>query len=478
MRILSLQAENLKRLVAVEITPTGNVVQITGKNGAGKTSILDSIFWCLAGKEHIQSVPIRKGAQEARIRLDLGEVIVTRNFKLKDSGETTTSVMVESAEGARFPSPQSMLDSFLDQICLDPLAIARMKPKEQFEFMRRFVPDVDFDAIDAANKADYDKRADINKRQKEAAVGAASITVAAEPPCQPIDEAALVAALKDAGTLNADRATRQANREKAVDKIEALRTSVRTVSERINAAVNLRMDSHAEVCSSASNRIQSLEQQIAAERARISASELSTNNAIDADQRRLTTESDIHLAEADTLQKRLDEAGELPAPVDTAILLEHIDAARDSNQRLAQWTADHRRREGLKALAAQLKKDSDALTGGMDARDKAKHDAIKAAQMPVEGLEFGIGQMLLNKLPLDQASDAERLRAAVAIAMAGKPKLRVVRIRDGSLLDEDGMSLLAEMAEKNDMQIWIERVGADAAVGFVIEEGKVKEAAA
>ena len=38
MKIVRLTAENIKRLVAVEITPDGNVVQITGKNGAGKTS--------------------------------------------------------------------------------------------------------------------------------------------------------------------------------------------------------------------------------------------------------------------------------------------------------------------------------------------------------------------------------------------------------------------------------------------------------
>jgi DNA repair exonuclease SbcCD ATPase subunit len=100
MRIVKFQAENIKRLVVVEIAPTGNVVQITGKNGAGKTSVLDAIYWALCGKDNIQSVPIRNGASEARIRLDLGEVIVTRKFTKRESGEVTTSVTVESAEGA------------------------------------------------------------------------------------------------------------------------------------------------------------------------------------------------------------------------------------------------------------------------------------------------------------------------------------------------------------------------------------------
>src|SRR3990170_4767078 len=80
MKILKLTAENVKKLRAVEITPTGELVEITGRNGAGKSSVLDAIWWALAGTKHIQAVPIRKGATKARIRLDLGELIVERRF--------------------------------------------------------------------------------------------------------------------------------------------------------------------------------------------------------------------------------------------------------------------------------------------------------------------------------------------------------------------------------------------------------------
>ncbi len=69
---------------------------------------------------------------------------------------------------------------------------------------------------------------------------------------------------------------------------------------------------------------------------------------------------------------------------------------------------------------------------------------------------------------------AEKLRASVSIAMAMNPKLRVIRVRDGSLLDEDGLRLLAEMADKSDYQIWIERVDSSGKVGFVLEDGHLK----
>ena len=39
MKIIELRAENIKRLVAVTIKPDGNMVEITGRNGHGKTSV-------------------------------------------------------------------------------------------------------------------------------------------------------------------------------------------------------------------------------------------------------------------------------------------------------------------------------------------------------------------------------------------------------------------------------------------------------
>jgi len=58
------------------------------------------------------------------------------------------------------------------------------------------------------------------------------------------------------------------------------------------------------------------------------------------------------------------------------------------------------------------------------------------------------------------------------------PKLRVIRVRDGSLLDEDAMKLLAKFADAHDMQIWVERVDSSGAVGFVLEDGRVRNTSA
>ena len=49
LRIIELRGENVKIIKAIRIRPKGNVVIISGKNGAGKTSVLDLIWYCLDG---------------------------------------------------------------------------------------------------------------------------------------------------------------------------------------------------------------------------------------------------------------------------------------------------------------------------------------------------------------------------------------------------------------------------------------------
>ena len=39
MKIIELQAENVKRLRAVTISPEGHIVEISGRNGQGKSSV-------------------------------------------------------------------------------------------------------------------------------------------------------------------------------------------------------------------------------------------------------------------------------------------------------------------------------------------------------------------------------------------------------------------------------------------------------
>jgi hypothetical protein len=140
MRIISLQVDNFMRIKAVSIRPDKSLVEIRGKNEQGKSSLLNAMWAALAGKAAIPPVPIRKGEETASIRLDLGTLKIVRKFKLTEAGEYTTSLTVESDEGARFTKPQDVLNSLVGELSFDPLEFKRMKPKEQAEALKPWSP--------------------------------------------------------------------------------------------------------------------------------------------------------------------------------------------------------------------------------------------------------------------------------------------------------------------------------------------------
>jgi len=51
----------------------------------------------------------------------------------------------------------------------------------------------------------------------------------------------------------------------------------------------------------------------------------------------------------------------------------------------------------------------------------------------------------------------------------------VLLVRDGSLLDEENLKLLAEMAQEADAQVWVERVGKGKECQVIIEDGTVEQ---
>jgi len=191
------------------------------------------------------------------------------------------------------------------------------------------------------------------------------------------------------------------------------------------------------------------------------------NAAADAEQQivELAKVVSTHHAATNRLTREL---AAMPAPVDTAVLRARLAEAEEVN-RAADRSDDRARLD--KSLAdgrTQYVKHTQQLES-LAAEQAA---GLTAAVMPVEGLSFDADGVLLNGVPFRQCSAAERLRVSLAMAIAMNPKIRVIRITDGSLLDRENLALIQKMAEDNDFQVWIERVEDDNAQ-FVIEDGEV-----
>lgn len=144
-------------------------------------------------------------------------------------------------------------------------------------------------------------------------------------------------------------------------------------------------------------------------------------------------------------------------------------AVEDTNRRVRE----NQRAAQLRAEAERLHADYDAHTAQIAELDKTKADALAAATFPVDGLGFDDSGVTLHGVPFAQASSAEQIRVSLAMAMALNPRLRVVRILDGSLLDAESMAAIYAMAAERDYQVWIERVEDSSESAVVIEDGAV-----
>lgn len=407
LRIVRFTSENVKRLKAVEITPEGNVVVIAGRNAQGKSSVLDAIWMALAGGSGAKetSRPIRDGEQKAHATLDLGDLIVTRKW----TGSGTT-LEVAARDGARYPSPQTVLDSLIGRLSFDPLEFAEQDAKKQLQTLLD-VAELSFDpaAVDAERKRLYDDRTEANREVKRVEAALASTpAVPEETPDEELSAAAIATELREA-----DEAARF--RSQLGQRTEGLETEVAECAQEVEQA-QARLENA---------------------RARLKAAR--------------------------------DAYDELPEAVEVEPIKARLDAVDATN-------AAVRTKQQRVALAEELathQAASDELTEQIEAIDAAKAKAIAEAKMPLEELSFDEHGVLYNGVPFSQASAAERLRVGIAMAMALNPRIRVIRITDGSLLDSENLQLIEEMAGAHDFQVWIERVDETGKVGITIEDGEI-----
>jgi recombinational DNA repair ATPase RecF len=443
VRIIKFSAENVKKLRAVEITPTGSVVEITGPNGQGKSSVLDAIFYAVRGTEGIPSSVVRQGEEKAFVKLELGEtateLIVTRHF----TAAGTTRLTVESPDGAVFKSPQTMLDQLVGALSFDPLEFIRLKPAEQLNQLRRVVKlEVDLDQLDAKTKRVFDARTETRREVKRLEARLMVLPApAADTPDELVDTGALVQKLQEAGTFNAHCESQIKDRENRKISVEAARITADNHRKQANIIID------------------EAEEQI--KRIKGNAEHKSAEQLQKAEQLDLKSNEE---------ESQLVMIGDSPAAVDTQELAAQIKQAEVTNLNVQRKKA-HQELQSQVESHQKVLNDQD-LT--ILYNNELRQQVITQAKMPVDGLSFGDGEVTLNGLPLGNASSGEQLRVSVALAMAANPKLRILRVKDGSLLDEANLKLLTELAELNDFQVWLERVeDSGTRPSVVMEDGHV-----
>jgi hypothetical protein len=411
LRLTKLEIENVKKIkvARLQLDPDGNVVLIRGENGAGKSSALDAIHYLVGGKDAQPPQVIRTGETSARVTGEFAPdgVVIERTWS-----EEKTTVEVRTADGAKYKSPQALLDSWMGPLRFNPGSFLAMDAKAQADALKKLTG-LDFSKLDAEREKLYAKRTQTNA---DGVAKAARLKAMAPP--SGLDRVEVKDLLAQQEKLRQEEKDGEEVRRSLAIARKQIPLKEAAIAETERALALLRKD---------------LQETIEAEK------ELSAEAAA------------------------LTDVG--PA---IAAVREKIAGAENVNARVA---ADIER-AGLSVEVDMLRDASKALTQQIAKIDEEKARQLAEAKMPVPGLGFGADGITLNGVPFVQASQAEKLRVAFAMWLSAHPKLAVAPIQDASLFDKKSLALVAQMAQEAGVQVLLEVVG-DGDVGIVFEDGEV-----
>lgn len=413
LRLVSLELDNVLALKAVRIKPDRTMVRVEGQNAAGKSAVLDGVCWAMGGKAGKLEKPVRDGEKSARALLDFGDLHVERTATAKGGGGVTVTDAESRKAGIPLASPQTILDRIWGQ-SVDPVAFINATPKEQAETLMRLAG-LDWTELDAKRDSLYKERTAANAAAKTAKARSGT------PLSKPADMTPV-----------------------GIGEIAAKQTEAIEHNGRIDATVSA-LDAW-------------VKQVLAAEK-RLAAAATEHEDA----QREVDTSLDEH--------DRLKKSYAKMERIEVGDLSDRITQAQAHNDAIKAYVAYGERVAEAETLAAKAAEFTDSI----EVIDAEKAASLQCAKFPLPELGLDdMGSVTLNDIPLSQASQAEQLRAGVALSLAEGRPCRIIPIRDGSLLDENSLRLLNELAIEHDAQILLERVAETPTPGAVfIRDGEV-----
>lgn len=420
--ISRLSIENALGIKMVSITPDGKPIMLTGKNKAGKTSILKAIE-AFRGKRFREEDFIRHGSDKAVIKLD------TPRWEAKLTvTQKTERLEVRAPDGKSYASPQTILDAWFGDITFNPLAFANLPLPEKVKIIKELTG-LDTSAIDAVITEKYQARTEVNRKLKAAqAVLAQMPEHEADLPDEPIpikvitDELAVCRELEEF-SLNRQR-------------------------DRLNRNTQVKISD---------DNIAQWKEQIKDLEAKIADTEIARDIYI--------AWLNVNPELPDTFTERKWNAEQRLADLD-----ETNKKIREENARKEQFF-----------LVESLDLKSSELTDALEELDTRKRQVLEAVQYPIEGLKLVDNQLYFNDIPFPQLSTGEGMRISCAIAASLNPALRTILIRDGSLLDKAGREEVLQFAEERQFQCWLEMMDEPETIegktyypaGFYIENGVI-----
>lgn len=417
VKINTLELENVKRIKAVRFEPTKNgLTVIGGRNGQGKTSVLDSIAWALGGNKFRPSEPQRADSvvpPHLKIALDNG-LIVERSGK-------NGSLKVIDPNGNK--SGQQILDSFVEQLALDLPKFMNMNDKEKATVLLQIIGIGDkLYELDRKEEQLYNRRTETGRIADRKKKYADELPFHSGIPAEPVSPLELIRQQQDILAKNGE------NRRKR-ERVNQIENEANTLSREISL----------------------LTKEIDKLKAELSEKNIKLTKLL----------ADLETARKTTAMLH-DES--------TAELEKSIADIDDLNRKIRE-NCDHQKAE---IDAENYSKEYDELTGQIEAVRKEKTDLLKNADLPLPELSVRDGALTYKGYVWGDMSGSEQLKVATAIVRRLNPECGFVLLDKLEQMDPDTLREFGEWLEAEGLQAIATRVSTGDECSIIIEDGYIK----
>ena len=417
--ITALEAENVKRIKAVALTPASTgLTLVGGNNNQGKTSVLDALAWALGGDRFRPDAAQRDGAiAPAHLKVTLSNgVIVERKGK-------NASLTVTDPTGRR--SGQQLLNAFVEPLALDLPRFMDASDKEKADILLRIIGiGAELHTRDLEIKGLYDKRTFTGQLAAQKKHFAEEMISYPEAPDEPVSASELIRQQQDILARNGENQRLRAQYAELEQQVQQCVDELKRTRERIATL-----------------------QQLADE--------------LDAKHTKLFNQRETARKTVSQLQ---DES--------TAELEASIRDIEETNRKVRANLEKSRAEDE----AAQYASEYDRLTESIQQKRADRMALLNGADLPLPGLSVEDGVLTYNGKRWRDMSGSDQLRVAAAIVRRLNPDCGFVLLDKLEQMDMTTLQEFSAWLEAEGLQAIATRVSTGSECQIIIEDGMVKDA--
>lgn len=418
VKITALEAENVKRIKAVALTPSPTGLTIVGgNNNQGKTSVLDALAWALGGDRFRPDAAQRDGAvapAHLKVKLSNG-VVVERKGK-------NASLTVTDPTGRR--SGQQLLNAFVEPLALDLPRFMEATDKEKADILLRIIGiGTELHTRDMEIKALYDKRTFTGQLAAQKKHFAEELISYPDAPDKPISASDLIRQQQDILARNGENQRKRNQLDKLIDEKNQLNFTLRDLDEKIEDLKEEYEQTQA--------KFTDLEKQIF--QARKSAAQLQDES---------TAELEASIRDIEDTNRKVRA---------------NLEKARAEDE------------------AAQYSGEYDRLTEAIQQKRADRMALLNGADLPLPGLSVEDGALTYKGKHWRDMSGSDQLRVAAAIVRRLNPDCGFVLLDKLEQMDMTTLQEFSAWLEAEGLQAIATRVSTGSECQIIIEDGMVKD---